>query len=428
MKYVVILGDGMADQPLNQLGHKTPLEAANKAKIDVIILSSTPIPGNEKTVFKVVNELSKKGELGLVSTIPEGMSPGSDTANLSVMGYNPKLYYTGRSPLEAVSMGIAMKDTDISFRCNVVTLTEEENYEDKIILDHSADEITTEEARELILAVQSAFGNDYLTFYPGISYRHALIWDAGSTQVELTPPHDILTKKIRDYMPEGEHAKEIFELMKASYELLNEHPINLSRKERGLRKANSIWIWGEGKKPLLPSFEEKYGLKGSMISAVDLLKGIAIAAQMESIDVVGATGNLHTNYKGKAEACIDALERGQDFVYVHIEAPDECGHRGEIDNKVKSIELIDEQIVKPIVEALEAKGLDYRILILPDHPTPLVLRTHTSDPVPYVLYDSTENQPSGLSYTEANAALTEIHCRVGHQLLDQLLSTRKVVN
>lgn len=405
MKYVVILGDGMADRPVVQLGQKTPLEVAWKTKID---------------------ELSKNGELGLVSTIPEGMSPGSDTANLSVMGYDPRKYYTGRSPLEAVSMGIHMKDSDISFRCNVVTLSEEEVYEDKIILDHSADEITTEEAYELIEAVQEAYGNDYLKFYPGISYRHALIWDKGSTDVQLIPPHDILTRRIGAYLPKGDHAQEILNMMKISFDLLSEHPVNLRRKERGLRPANSIWIWGEGKKPILPSFEEKYGLKGSMISAVDLLKGIAIAAQMESIDVKGATGNLHTNYAGKAEACIDALDRGQDFVYVHLEAPDECGHRGEIDNKVISIELLDQKIVKPIVEALESKGIDYRILILPDHPTPLELRTHTSDPVPYVLYDSTGICKSGLSYTEANAALTKIHCHQGHQLLDHFLLNRKL--
>ncbi|MBC7959028.1 MAG: cofactor-independent phosphoglycerate mutase [Vallitaleaceae bacterium] len=400
MKYIVILGDGMADLPVKQLNHQTPLQVANKPAID---------------------ELCKKGELGLVSTIPEGMSPGSDTANLSVMGYNPRRYYTGRSPLEAVSMGIEMKETDICFRCNVVTLTEEGAYDDKIILDHSADEITTEEAALLIESIQHAFGNDILKFYPGISYRHALIWDKGSTEVELIPPHDILEKAIGSYMPKGEGAQILYNMMKASYEILKDHPVNLDRVARGLRPANSIWIWGQGKKPMLPSFEEKYGLKGTMISAVDLLKGIAIAAKMESVQVEGATGNLHTNYLGKAKACLDALERGQDFVYVHIEAPDECGHRGEIDNKVKSIEFIDQYIVKPIVDALEANGVDYRILILPDHPTPLILRTHTSDPVPYVLYDSTGICKSGLSYTEENGALTKIHCKEGHQLLDYFL-------
>jgi len=403
MKYVVILGDGMADEPIEQLNGKTPLEVANKPTID---------------------ELSKKGELGLVSTIPDGMSPGSDTANLSVMGYDPRKYYSGRSPLEAISMGIKMKETDISFRCNVVTLSEDGNFEDKIIYDHSADEITSEEAAELIKVIQENFGNEYLTFYPGVSYRHALIWENGSTDVSLTPPHDILTKKIKDYLPKGVHSDMIYDMMKRSYDLLNRHPINENRRKRGLNPANSIWIWGEGKKPILPSFKEKYGLKGSMISAVDLLKGIALAAEMESIDVEGATGNLHTNYAGKANACIEAFNRGQDFVYIHIEAPDECGHRGELTNKIKSIELIDEKIVRPIVETLKAKNEAFRVLILPDHPTPIAMRTHTNSPVPYILYDSRVHINSGLSYTEKDGIKTKIHCKEGHQLMDYLLEKR----
>lgn len=407
MKYIVILGDGMADEPIEQLQGKTPLEAANKPFIDA---------------------LAKKGELGLVSTIPQGMSPGSDTANLSVMGYNPKIYYSGRSPLEAISMGIDMKETDISFRCNVVTLSEEEPYDEKTIIDHSADEITSEEAAELIKVIETHFGNEKLHFYPGVSYRHALIWDNGSTDVDLTPPHNILTKKISEYLPKGIHSEIIYDMMKRSFELLNHHPVNLDRKRRGLKPANSIWIWGEGKKPMLTSFEEKYGLKGSMISAVDLLKGIALAAGMESIDVEGATGNLHTNYEGKAQACIDALNRGQDFVYIHIEAPDECGHRGELENKIKSIEFIDDKIVKPIVKALEAKGEAFRMLILPDHPTPIALRTHTGNPVPYVLYDSRVHTNTRLSYTETCAVQTNIHCKEGHQLMDYLLEKHDFKN
>lgn len=400
MKYIVILGDGMADEPIEQLNGKTPLEVANKPTID---------------------GLSQKGELGLVSTIPEGMSPGSDTANLSVMGYDPRIYYSGRSPLEAISMGINMKDNDISFRCNVVTLSEDEPYEEKVIYDHSADEITSEEAAELIKVIQNHFGNDYLKFYPGVSYRHALIWENGSTDVTLIPPHDILSKKITDYLPKGIHSEMIYDMMKKSFDLLNNHPVNENRRKRGLKPANSIWIWGEGKKPLLPFFEDKYGLKGSMISAVDLLKGIALAAGMESIDVEGATGNLHTNYLGKANACLEALERGKDFVYIHIEAPDECGHRGELDNKIKAIELIDEKVVKTIIDSLDAKGEAYRILIMPDHPTPIALRTHTRNPVPYALYDSRVHKNSGLSYTEKDAETTQIHCKEGHQLMDYLL-------
>lgn len=401
MKYIVILGDGMADRPVKELGDKTPLQIAKKTNID---------------------NLSKNGELGIVSTIPKNMTPGSDTANLSVLGYNPEIYYTGRSPLEAISMGIDMKDTDISYRCNVVTLSEASEYDDKIILDHSADEITTAEATELIKTVQEAFGNDIIHFYPGISYRHALIWENGSTNIKLTPPHDILEQRIGEYMPKGDNAAQIYKMMKESYNLLNNHPINISRRERGLRPANSIWIWGEGHKPKLTSFKEKYGINGSMISAVDLLKGIALAAKMESIDVEGATGNLHTNYSGKAKACIDALERGQDFVYIHIEAPDECGHRGEIENKVKSIELIDEYIVGPVTEALNNKGMEYRILILPDHPTPLTLRTHTSDPVPYVLYESDEKHKSQLVYSEENAKLTKNHVDEGYKLMDYFIN------
>lgn len=398
-KYVVILGDGMADEPIKELNNKTPLQVANKPTID---------------------ELTKKGEIGLVNTVPEGMSPGSDIANLSVMGYDPKEYYTGRSPLEAVSMGIEMKESDISFRCNLVTLTEEESYENKRILDHSSDEISTEEAKELIDAVNEAFANEYIKFYSGVSYRHALIWNNGSTNVNLIPPHDILEKSIIDYIPKGDNSQEIFNMMKKSYEILNSHPINIKRRNRGLKPANSIWIWGEGKKPTLTSFEDKFGKKGSMISAVDLLKGIAIAADMNSIDVEGATGNIHTNYDGKAKACLDALNNGSDFVYVHIEAPDECGHRGELDNKIKSIELIDNKIVKPIVEGLEVKGYEFKIMILPDHPTPIAYRTHTSEPVPYIIYDSSKEISSSKTYDEFMAKDGN-YFNKGHELMEYFL-------
>lgn len=400
MKYILILGDGMADEPILELGNKTPLGAANKPSIDM---------------------LAAKGELGLVSTIPKGMAPGSDNANLSVMGYDPEKYYTGRSPLEAISMGIDMKEEDISFRCNLVTLSEEEEYSKKTILDHSSDEIRSEEAKELIKLIEEKFGNGQMRFYPGVSYRHALIWNGGSLDVDLTPPHNILGRCIEDFLPKGIGSDRIYEIMKESYSLLKDHPINIKRKKEGLKPANSIWIWGEGKKPLLPSFEKKYGLNGSMISAVDLLKGIAIAAGMESIDVEGATGNLHTNYKGKADACLDALDRGQDFVYIHIEAPDECGHRGELENKVRAIEHIDDKIVGYLLDSLEKKGYDYKMLILPDHPTPLSIRTHSSDPVPYILYDSRNTEGSGLSYTEENAAKTGKHCHKGHLLMDYFL-------
>ena len=404
MKYIVILGDGMSDYPVEQLGGKTPLEVASKPVIDY---------------------MCKKGSVGLVNNVPENLSPGSDVANLSAMGYDPQKYYSGRSPLEAVSIGVDMKDTDIVFRCNVVNITEEQDvYEDKIITDHSSDEITTEEATILIEEIQRQLGNDMFKFYAGVSYRHALVWDKGPMDFTLTPPHDILESRIGDYMPKGEGSEYIYEMMKKSYDILNNHPINIERAKKGLRKANSIWIWGEGKKPQLSDFKEKFGLKGSVISAVDLIKGIAICAGMESIDVEGATGNVHTNFEGKAKAAVDALLSGSDYVYVHMEAPDECGHRHEIENKVKSIELIDSKVVAYIKNELEAKGIDYRMLILPDHPTPLKLRTHTRDAVPYIIYDSTEEKDSGIDcYTESNAAKTGKLIKEGHTLMDEFIKS-----
>ena len=403
MKYIVILGDGMADYPVKELDDKTPLEKAYKPNIDL---------------------LCKKGVIGLVSNVPENLSPGSDVANLSAMGYDPQKYYSGRSPLEAVSIGIDLKDTDVVFRCNVVTLTEEEeNYEDKKVIDHSADEITTEEATLLIKSVQEAFGNEFLTFYPGISYRHALVWDKGSLNVKLTPPHDILERVIGEYMPKGDGSEILFSMMKKSYEILKDHPVNVKRKERGLNPANSIWIWGEGKKPLLDSFEEKYGKQGAVISAVDLIKGIAICASMESIDVEGATGNIHSNFKGKADAALKVLRNGKDFVYIHMEAPDECGHRHEIDNKVKSIEIIDKEVVGYMVDELKKDGEEFKIIVLPDHPTPLELRTHTREPVPFIIYDSTDEKDNVYnSYTEENAKKSGVYVEEGYTLLEKFFN------
>lgn len=403
LKYAVILMDGMADEQIEALGMKTPLEYAKTPVIDSLVGYS---------------------EVGLVHTIPEGCAKGSDTANLDVLGYNPKKYYFGRSPLEALSMGVTLKETDVTFRTNVVTLSEEETeYENKRILDHSADEITTEEASQLIKAVEEAFGDDIKKFYPGVSYRHLLVWDHGSREVKLTPPHDILDRCIKDYKPTGAHCDEIWELMKKSYDVLKDHPVNRARKEKGLRPANSIWIWGEGIKPRLPLFKEKYNVEGAVISAVDLIKGIGIGAGMASIDVEGATGNVHTNYEGKAQAAIKwLLEEDKDFVYVHLEGPDECGHRAELENKVKSIELIDEKIISPIKAALDAKGEDYRLLVLPDHPTPLRLRTHTDDPVPYMLFDSrNKSKDENKAYTERYAKTTGICLEEGYTLMDQFL-------
>ncbi|MBQ8588770.1 MAG: cofactor-independent phosphoglycerate mutase [Clostridia bacterium] len=401
MKFIVVLGDGMADYKVDELGGRTPLECASKPCMDY---------------------MAKHGETGHVKNVPESLSPGSDVANLAAMGYDPMRYYSGRSPLEAVSVGVDMKDTDIIFRCNLVTVSDEENYEDKTVVDHSSDEITTEEARELIAAVNDAFANDKFSFYPGVSYRHIMVWDKGPYNFTLTPPHDILERKVRDYIPKGEGSELIYDMMVKSYDILNNHPVNLARAERGLKKANSIWIWGEGKKPLLSDFCEKFGLKGTVISAVDLIKGIGMCAGLDVVDVEGATGNVHTNYKGKADAALAALENGSDYVYIHLEGPDECGHRHEIENKVKAIELIDEKIVKYIKDRLEEKGIDYRMLILPDHPTPLKLRTHTRDSVPYIIYDSTSPKNNDvLAYTEAEAAKSGIVIEEGCKLMDRFI-------
>lgn len=396
MKYLLILADGMADESIEELDGKTPLEAAITPEMD---------------------KLAKAGEIGMVATVPAGMNPGSDTANLSVIGYDPRKYYTGRSPLEAVSIGAVMKKEDVCFRMNFVTLSEEGKYEEKTIIDHSADEITTKEATELVAYIAQELKEDYLSYYKGVSYRHAVIWEKGSTQIELTPPHDILTKVIGKYLPKGKHSEKIVEMQKKSFDLLNEHPINKSRTKRGLHKANSIWIWGEGTKPELPSFEETFQKKGVMISAVDLLKGIAIAAKMKSIDVEGATGNIHTNYKGKVEAAKDAFATGSDFVYLHIEAPDECGHRGELDNKIKAIEYIDQKVIKPLHAYLASIDDTYKIAVLPDHPTPVRLRTHTNHPVPFVIYDSRVDKKNTKSYNEKNCEAKGRLISKGHEFI-----------
>ncbi|MDO4317564.1 MAG: cofactor-independent phosphoglycerate mutase [Lachnospiraceae bacterium] len=397
MKYLVVLGDGMADEPLEALGGKTPLAFAK-----------TP----------VMDELAKTGEVGLVKTIPDGMKPGSDTANLAVLGYDPKLYYTGRSPLEALSIGVAMKDTDVALRCNLVTLSEEEPYEEKTILDHSASEITTEEAAVLLDAVRKQLEWEGYHFYVGVSYRHLLIRNRGRI-VELTPPHDILERKIGAYLPDDET---LLAMQKRSFAILNEHPVNLARAAKGLHKANSLWFWGAGTRPSLRSFEEKNGKKGAMISAVDLLKGIAVGAGMRNIDVPGATGGLETNYEGKAQAAVKTLlENGDDFVYIHLEAPDEMGHQGSAERKIKAIEYLDARVLRVVKEAMDKSGEDYRLLVMPDHPTPVRLRTHTPDPIPYLLYDSRRDIHTAAAYNEAEAKNTGICREEGFRLMDVLL-------
>ena len=400
MKYIVFLGDGMADYPNKELGDKTPLEVAKKPNMDYF---------------------AQKGICGMAKTVPEGMKPGSDTANLSVMGYAPQKYYTGRSPLEAVSVGVPLNDEDITFRANLVTLSDEENYADKTMIDYSSDEITTEEAHELIKDLAKELNTDILQLYPGFSYRHILVWRNGELDFELTPPHDISDRKVTEYLPKGKNAHVLQEIMEKSEKILKEHPVNKARIKRGLRPAVSLWIWGEGRKAVLDSFEDLYGVKGAVVSAVDLIKGIGMSAKMACPDVEGATGNIHTNFDGKAKACLDAIENGTDYVYVHMEAPDECGHRHEVENKVLSIELIDEKVVGFLRNELSKKGIDYKMMILPDHPTPLKLRTHTRDAVPYIIYDSTKEQNSGIdTYTEKNAEKTGILIEEGHNLITKL--------
>lgn len=396
MKYIVILGDGMADEPLEQLGGKTPLEYAQ-------------IP--------MMDELAGKGEMGLAKTVPDSMKPGSDVANLAVLGYDPTRNYSGRSPLEALSVGVQMADDDVVFRCNIVTLTEDEPYEEKTIVDHSSGEISTQDADILMDTVREHLTSDVFKFYTGTSYRHIMVWKQGRV-LDMEQPHDHLGQKIGPYLPK----ETVFrEMMEKSFRLLNGHPLNVKRAAEGKNKANSAWFWGAGTKPSLANFEEKTGKKGAMISAVDLLKGIATGAGMRVIEVPGANGGLHTNYEGKAQAAVKAvLEEGCDFAYVHVEAPDEMGHQGSVENKVQAIEWLDSRVISPIKQAMDASGEGYRLLILPDHPTPIRCRTHTSEPVPYILYDSTLERKAAARYSEKDAATTGNYEPEGYKLIDRL--------
>ena len=396
-KYIIVLGDGMADEALESLDGKTPLAYA-----------ATP----------AMDALSKKAEIGMVHTIPEGMKPGSDTANLAVLGYDPKKYYSGRSPLEALSIGVPMKDTDIALRCNIVTISEEDvPFEQRTIIDHSSGEISTEDCAVLLEAVKKELQNETYKFYVGTSYRHCLIWDKGEV-VELTPPHDVLTQVIGQYLPQDETLRR---MMEKSYDILVNHPINIERKKQGLNPANCCWFWGAGTKPMLSSFEEKTGKKGMMVSAVDLLKGIAIGAGMGVAHVEGANGGLHTNYAGKTQAALDALlQDGYDFAYIHLEAPDEMGHQGSAERKVQAIEYLDGKVVAPLHKALDEAGASYRMLILPDHPTPVRVRTHTSDSVPYMLYDSEHELDKTWNYNEKEAEMSGNFFAKGHTLIDYL--------
>ncbi len=414
MKYIIILGDGMSDEPLSELGGKTPLAYAQTPMLDV---------------------LSKQAQIGLVQTIPPGMSPGSDTANLAVLGYDPAVYYSGRSPLEALSIGAPMGQDDIAVRCNIVTITEEEsNFTDKTMIDHSADEISTEESRILLDAVQKELGSERYRFYTGTSYRHCLIWQNGYI-AELTPPHDILGRHIGTYLPPD---RELLRMMERSHQLLKDHPVNHKRREKGLHPANCCWFWGAGTKPALPSFYEKNHKKGMMVSAVDLLKGIAVGTGMGVAYVAGANGGLHTDYAGKVEAAARALmQEGYDFVYIHVEAPDEMSHQGSLERKLLAIEYLDQKLIAPLVKMMEESGQLFRLLVLPDHPTPLRLRTHTADSVPYLLYDSSAGTgKSGCYdkhwqydadryYNEAEAAKSGNFVAQGHTIIDILFEEKK---
>ena len=398
MKYIVVLGDGMADEPIPELGNRTPLDAA-----------ATP----------VMDELASKGSLGTVQNVPAGMAPGSDVANLSVLGYDPTANYSGRSPLEALSVGVRMDDDDVIFRSNIVTLTENEPYEQKTILDHSSGEISTADADVLMDAIRAEFNSDVFRFYTGTSYRHILVWKGGKV-CRLEPPHDHLGKVIGDYLPQEAVLRD---MMKRSFDILNNHPLNLARAAAGKNKANSLWFWGAGTKPKVQNFYEKTGLHGAMISAVDLLKGIAVGAGMKIYNVPGATGSIDTNYEGKAQAAIDALLKdGCDFAYIHVEAPDEMGHQGRIQDKVKSIEYLDSRLIAKVKQAMEEAGEDYRMLVLPDHPTPLRIRTHTSAPVPYLLYDSTHQLRKREHFTEESARAAGNFEPNGYRLLEQFIA------
>lgn len=396
MKYFVLIPDGASDYKIPELGGKTPFQAARKDMLDSI---------------------AKRSIVGTVSNVPEGMIPESDTANLAIMSYDPKIYSRGRSPLEAVSMGLELRDGDIAFRCNLVTLTDDGKYENKTILDHSSDEITTAEAAELIRAVNKALGTGLRRFYPGVSYRHCMIWNDPPKYGDFMRPHDILGRHIGDYLPDEPYRT----IMRESFEILRDHPVNKARRERGLRPGNSLWIWSPGGKPSLPFFRDKWGVSSAVISAVDLIKGIGICAGMKVIDVEGATGNIKTNFTGKAQAAIDAFNEGIELVYVHVEAPDECGHRAEAENKVKSIELIDEKILGPVKSYLDGCGEPYKILYLPDHPTPVSTRTHSSDPVPFLIYESDKPHSGPTSFDEDSAAAAGLYVEHGHELMGMVI-------
>lgn len=404
MKYAVILGDGMADWKIPQLNDKTCLEYAKTPTLD---------------------SLAPLSEVGLCKTVPDGLKPGSDVANMSVLGFDPQKFYTGRSPLEAEAMNISLKSTDVTLRCNLVTLSEGGAYDEKLMIDYAAGDISTEEATALVAYLKKHLDNEKFTLYPGISYRHCMVADNGVTGHDLTPPHDITDKPITGKLPKGPLGAIYTEMMKRSYDLLKDHPINLKRKQEGKKPANSIWLWGEGTKPALANFERVHSLKGGIISAVDLIKGIGMLAGMEIIDVEGATGDYKTDFTAKANCAADKLLNGLDFVYIHIEAPDECGHHGDYEHKVYSIQEIDGKVIKRLIERLEDAGEDYAILVCPDHPTPCKIKTHVSEPIPYLLYSNVKSLANGAKrYTEAEAKNTGAYIEDGYKLISKLFAIK----
>jgi 2,3-bisphosphoglycerate-independent phosphoglycerate mutase len=401
MKYAVIIGDGMADRPIPELGGLTVLQ---------------------KAVTPNMDWLARRGTRGMVRTIPAGLPPGSDVANLSIMGYDPEKYYTGRAPLEAASMGIELGADDVAYRCNLVTLALNGDDSGAIMIDHSSGHITSEEGRELIASVSRELGKEDIVFYPGVSYRHLMIWRNGSVRAECTPPHDILEKEVSEYLPSGEGGEILRNLMKRSQSILNKHTVNEKRRVAGKRTADSIWLWGQGKKPSVPTYLEKFAIKGALISAVDLTKGLGLCAGLDIINVPGATGWIDTNYAGKAEYALDALD-GNDFVYIHVEAPDEAGHSGSLEYKIKAIEDIDSKLIGPVLEGLNKRFGEFRLLLMPDHATPVKVRTHTDEPVPFVVYDSRRNEEvPGTAYNESIAAESDsVFVEKGHTLMDQFI-------
>lgn len=400
MKYAIILIDGAADYPIPELGGKTPIECAEIPNID---------------------RIAKNGFVGLVKTVPDSLAPGSDTANLSVMGYAPETCYTGRSPLEAVSMGIELAPDDVAMRCNLVTLSDTARYEDAVMDDYSSGEITTEESTKLIRDLAAQLETDTVKLYPGISYRHCLVLKHAETGTYGTPPHDISGKPIAEHLPKGVYGDMLLDIQKRSREILKNHPVNLDRIARGLNPATSCWFWGEGRKPALGKFREIYGLDGAVVSAVDLIKGIAICAGMTSIDVPGATGTLDSNFAGKAEAGIRALREGKDFVYIHLEATDECGHHADIQGKITALERIDRAIVGPMLDYMASCGEDYAVMVLPDHPTPISTRTHARDPIPFAMYKSFAPGKSGVVYNEKTGRDSGIFMPDGPSLMRKFL-------